>query len=274
MLNNQECRWIYQHAYLPEHLPDYLEAISGAEPHLQSNYLCLLRKKHLVFIGYPLVNRPDDTSQAYNSACERFQPATAAIIAPEIWLPPDTFEKQPPDQYYRLNLPHEVIDPAVAYMVRRAERELQVTPGKFGKDHRRLVKDFLAVHDLTREQKYLFQHIHQYLKKSHTARLLDARKENVLVAFTIVDMGSADYAFYVFNFRSQKENVPGASDLLFREMVNLAQAEGKKMLNLGLGIHPGIRRFKEKWGGIPFLSYSSALVHRKPLDLGKLADKL
>jgi hypothetical protein len=274
MLNNQERRWIYQHAYLPEHLPDYLEAISGAKPHLHSNYLCLLRKKHLVFIGYPLGNTSDDNSQAYHSACERFQPATVAIIAPEIWLPSDTFEKQPQDNYYRLNLPLEIIDPAVAYMVRRAERELQVTLGKFGKDHRRLVKDFLAAHDLTREQKYLFQHIHQYSKKSHTAYLLDARKENVLVAFTIVDMGSADYAFYLFNFRSHKECIPGASDLLFRKMVNLAQVEGKKMLNLGLGIHPGIRRFKEKWGGIPFLSYTSALVHRKPLDLGKLANKL
>ena len=274
MLNNQERHWIYQHAYLPEHLPDYVEAISGAKLYLCGNYLCLSRKKHLIFIGYPLGNTSDDTPQAYHSACERFQPATVAVIAPEIWLPPDTYEKQLQDNYYRLQLPFKIIDPAVAYMVRRAEKELQVTPGKFGKDHRRLVKDFLAAHSLTREQKYLFQHIHQYLKKSHTARLLDARKENILVAFTIVDMGSADYAFYLFNFRSRKERVPGASDLLFREMVNSAQNEGKKMLNLGLGIHRGIRRFKEKWGGVPFLPYTSALVHRKPLDWDKLADKL
>jgi hypothetical protein len=57
-------------------------------------------------------------------------------------------------------------------------------------------------------------------------------------------------------------------------MVHLAQAEGKKALNLGLGIHPGVSRFKEKWGGTPFLAHAPALVTRKPLEMGRLADKL
>jgi len=107
-----------------------------------------------------------------------------------------------------------------------------------------------------------------------TMRLLEARKEDVLVAFTIVDMGSANYAFYLFNFRSVEENIPGVSDLLFHEMVSLAQAELKGALNLGLGIHPGVRRFKEKWGGVPFLTHASAFVHRQPLEMGRLVDKL
>jgi hypothetical protein len=71
-----------------------------------------------------------------------------------------------------------------------------------------------------------------------------------------------------------KEHVPGASDLLFQEMTNLAQAEGKGTLNLGLGVHPGVRRFKEKWGGTPFLTHASAVVNLKPLEMGRLADKL
>jgi hypothetical protein len=95
-----------------------------------------------------------------------------------------------------------------------------------------------------------------------------------LVAFSIVDMGSARYAFYQFNFRSSKIAVPGASDLLFIEMVRLAQSEGKEAINLGLGVHTGIRHFKEKWGGEPFLSHNSVLIHRKPVVFGKLADKL
>jgi hypothetical protein len=89
-----------------------------------------------------------------------------------------------------------------------------------------------------------------------------------------VDLGAADYAFYLFNFRSGKINVPGASDLLFHEMVNLAQTEGKKALNLGLGINAGVRRFKEKWGGTPFLNYSSVLVDKRKVDIGRLAKKL
>jgi hypothetical protein len=87
-------------------------------------------------------------------------------------------------------------------------------------------------------------------------------------------MGSARYAFYQFNFRSAKIAVPGASDLLFNEMIRLAHSEGKRAINLGLGIHAGIRRFKEKWGGAPFLAHHAVLVQRKPAMFGKLANKL
>ncbi len=34
------------------------------------------------------------------------------------------------------------------------------------------------------------------------------------------------------------------------------------------------RNIKEKWGGVPFLPYVSAMVHRGPVDLGRLAKKL
>ncbi|MHC4458100.1 MAG: hypothetical protein ACYS0I_13635 [Planctomycetota bacterium] len=274
MLTSGKHRWIYQHAYLPEHIPSYVEAVSGAKAHLLDNYLCYSHRSHLIFIGFPLGKRPSDLPQAYDSACEFFKPATVAIIAPEIWLPSGTFETYPTDSYYRLKLPLKSYDSAVAYMIRRAAKELRVAYNEFGKEHRRLVKVFLSKHKLTSEQIHVFKHIHHYLKNCESTRLIEARKGAQLVAFTIADMGSADYAFYMFNFRSTKNMIPGASDLLFNEMVNLARSEEKKAINLGLGIHPGIRRFKEKWGGIPFLSYTSALVHRKPMELGKLANKL
>ena len=132
----------------------------------------------------------------------------------------------------------------------------------------------MAAHDLTPQQIHIFKHVRQYLKRSQTARLLEARKAGRLIAFSIVDMGSARYAFYQFNFRSGDIAVPGASDLLFNEMIRLAQSEGKAAINLGLGVHSGIRRFKEKWGGEPFLSHNSVLIDRKPVRLGKLANKL
>lgn len=274
MLSPEQLSWIYQHAYLPEHLPDYVEAISGAKPYLYGNFLCFSRKRHLIFIGYPLGNRSGDLMEAYDFACKHFRPTTVAIISPKIWLPPKIFEKQPGDSYYRLSLPMERVNPAVAYMVRRAKREVYIIHGEFGKEHQKLVNDFLFGRNLTPEQKYIFKHINRYLKNSKTARLIEARKENRLVAFSIFDMGSLNYAFYLFNFRSQKVNVPGASDLLFKEMVNLAQSDDKKAINLGLGIHSGIRRFKEKWGGVPFLPYSSAIVRKEAFNMDKLASKL
>jgi len=274
MLSSEELNRIYRQAYLPEHLPDYVEAISGAQAHLLGNYLCFTRKTHLIFNGYPLGASSDDTARAYSSACEQFEPSTVALIAPDIWLPPADIELHSRDAYYRCSLPLKKIEPKTAYMVRRAERELTVGHGSFQKEHKKLVKAFIKTHQLTAEQTYLYQHIDRYLKHSSTACILEARKGDVLAAFTVVDLGSADFAFYLFNFRSQKEKVPGASDLLLKAMLELARSKGKKAVNLGLGIHEGIRRFKEKWGGAPFLSYHSAWIERKAPDWGELAQKL
>ena len=54
MLSREELEHVYQHAYLPEHLPHYVAAVSGAEPYLHADFLCFSRKNHLTFIGYPL----------------------------------------------------------------------------------------------------------------------------------------------------------------------------------------------------------------------------
>ena len=274
MLNDRERKWIYRHAYLPEHLPDYVGAVSGGEPFLHHNYLFFFAKKHLIFNGYPLEPESDPPDQVYDIVCKRLRPSTVALIGPAIWLPAEQYEQQASDSYYRLDLPLASMDAPVAYMLRRAQRELQVTRGSFGKEHKKIIKAFLAGHQLNRRQKYLFRHIPQYLKASDTAVIFEARKENNLVAFNIVELGAADYAFYLFSFRSGNINVPGASDLLFHAMVKLARFEGKKAVNLGLGVNAGIRNFKEKWGGVPFLKYSSVLVDKREVDIDKLAKKL
>jgi hypothetical protein len=38
-------------------------------------------------------------------------------------------------------------------------------------------------------------------------------------------------------------------------MIKLTREHGKQNINLGLGVNEGIRRFKEKWGGVPSLNY-------------------
>lgn len=274
MLDTEQYARIYKNAYIPEHLPNYLEAFSDSRVHLHDEHLCLPRQDFLTFVGYPLTPGAQGTSEAYESACRRFAPETVAVIAPKIWLPVDSYESLGLDRYYRLQLPAGPPSAEVAYMVRRAERECAVKMGAYGREHGRLVKEFVTTHRLTRAQKAFYKRLPDYLKRSETARLLEARKGKSLAAFSVLDIGSAVYAFYLFNFRSLRTRVPGASDLLFREMIRLAESEGKKAINLGLGIHPGVCRFKEKWGGQPFISYASALVRRRSSVLGRLADKL
>jgi hypothetical protein len=38
-------------------------------------------------------------------------------------------------------------------------------------------------------------------------------------------------------------------------MIQLTREYGKNTIQLGLGVNEGIRRFKEKWGGVSFLNY-------------------
>ena len=274
MLNSEELCLVYERGYIPEHVPSYVEAVSSAESHLHDDYICFTSGTHLIFIGYPLKVRACQIEESFESAFESFNPATVAIIAPQLWSLDQSCESQSTDTYYKLTLPLGPLDPELSYMVRRASRELQVMTGTFGRDHRRLVKEFIADHELALEHKQIFERIPYYLKRSKTARLLEARKGDKLEAFTIVDLGSANYAFYLFNFRSLEEHIPGASDLLFHEMVCLAQSNNKKAINLGLGIHLGIRRFKKKWGGSPFLPYTSVLLNRQQLKVDALVDKL
>jgi hypothetical protein len=274
MLTSEERNFIYQRAYLPEHLTEYVESISGAEAYIHYNHLFFNMGGHLIFIGYPLGNQ-SNTQRIYESVCDQFQPVTVAVIASRIWFPSSTCQYWDEDFYYQLVLPIPQPHPDVAYMVRRASRELNMVQGKFNKEHQKLIKEFLSEHELSMEQKLIFERMPHYLARSQTARLLEARhRSGVLVAFTVMDLGAAEYAFYLFNFRSTKENVPGASDLLFQGMVGLAQEKGKKAINLGLGVHPGVRHFKEKWGATPFLTYTSCLLRRKPVRMEELFGKL
>jgi hypothetical protein len=91
---------------------------------------------------------------------------------------------------------------------------------------------------------------------------LDARNaRGELVAFDVADFGARAFAFYMFNFRSRQHNLPGASDLLLAHLIARAQAEGKRYVNLGLGIDTGIAFFKRKWGAVPFLKHCACVQH-------------
>lgn len=263
MLTEDERRVVYEHAYVPEHLPDYVTSISAAEPFLDGGYLYYIRESHLIFVGYPLGETRRDAVEAYEAACRRFRSVTAAVMGPRLWFKDARVEQHAEDRYFRLELPLARLEQSVAYMVRRAAREVRVSPGRFGSEQENLVRAFTEGRGLGPGHEEILAHIGSYLESSGSARLLDARRGDELAAFAVADLGSAHYAFYLFSVRSLTNPVPGVSDLLFHEVAELALAAGKRSLNMGLGINSGVQRFKEKWGAAAFLRYESALVRRK-----------
>ncbi|MBM3129645.1 MAG: hypothetical protein FJ009_13595 [Chloroflexi bacterium] len=337
MITPAERAMILARAYIPEHLPHYVTAISQTEPFLIGDFVAHARGEHLIFVGYPLrfdsrvavissearnlgPAQRDFSSQqallemtktdipffddapmlaALDDAKTRFKPRVVSILAPALPTALENCVPSAPDEYYRLDLAHLIVPPVIATlngvkgkqsptnlgiasaqesrlamtqtrlpqktrnMLTRARREVSVSESKFGKEHARLIEEFLRAHRFDDATRLIFQRVSEYAK-CETARVIDARNaRGDLVAFDVADFGAQHYAFYMFNVRSRQHNLPGASDLLLAQIIERARAEGKRYVNLGLGVDAGVAFFKRKWGAAPFLKHC-ACVQRAP----------
>jgi hypothetical protein len=162
-------------------------------------------------------------------------------------------------------------------MLGRASRELFVKKNQdFDEEHRKIVEDFLKTRPVDEATRFIFRRIRDYLFSSPTAWVFDARNDRgELVAFDVAEFIPMDYILYMFNFSSEALYVPGASDLLLSKVIQQAETEKKKYINLGLGINSGVTFFKEKWGGVAFLPYASCHYHSsRKEDLDSLFQKL
>lgn len=259
MITPAERNYILSNAYIPEHLPDYVTAVSGTQPVLIEDFVVHQSSSQLIFIGYPLREPWNEARMmnVYEECKTRFSPPSIALIAPGLPANFKNTEPAPPDAYYRLTMPHLVIPPKVRNMLHRAQREISITIGKFTREHKRLLNAFIRNCQCDDATRFIFRRIPTYVQCDH-AFIFDARDHHgKLVAFDVADYGARDYAFYMFNIRSQKYAVPGTSDLLLAHIIEHAQSLGKTHLNMGLGINPGIAFFKKKWGATPFIEYAS-----------------
>ena len=255
MITASERAFIEEHAYVPEHLPHYVSAVSRTESYLIGNFVVHLAGKRLVFVGYPLSGFFEEAPvmEALNAAKSRFKPSSLSLIVPTLLPALGDCTASPKDAYYRLDLARLRIPKKVRNMMARARREVSVSIGEFGRVHKRLVEDFMRTHELEDATQIIFKRLSEYASLESVV-IFDAHTlDGELVAFDVAEFGARDYAFYMFNFRSQKFNIPGVSDLLLAYIVVRAKTEGKRYLNLGLGINPGNTFFKQKWGGRRFL---------------------
>ncbi len=259
MLTPPEERLVLDLAYVPEHIPGYVRSISHAEPHLLGDFLCYSAGHSLTFIGYPLQSAfdPGAVLEAVRSAVLRFGAEQVALVAPRIPAGAGLEPAGGQDHYYRLDLLQVACPSKVQNMIRRASRDLRVeTSRELQGDYLGMIAEFLEARQLSEETRFIFGRLPAYVAAVATARVFGARdRQGALVAFDVAEFGGRSYAFYQFNFRSSKHYVPGASDLLLREVIRVAREEGRVFLNLGLGICRGVAHFKEKWGAIPFLPY-------------------
>jgi len=285
MIDADERRYIAERAYVPEHLPAYVTAMTGCQPHLAGDFVFYTCDDRLIFVGYPLSGQYDEAAwlAALESASARSRttPRLISITAPTLPAALHPSVVAPPDTYYRLDLDHLRPSKKVRNLLRRAGRELTVAPAAAtGREHRKLVDEFLGITPLEEDARFIFERLERYagrgltrtlrahLRPAHGAGpgapvVLEARDAaGRLVAFDIAAFSDGEAAFYLFNFRSRHLHVPGASDLLLARLIAEAQARNNRYVNLGLGINQGVSHFKEKWGATPFLAHHSCVIER------------
>jgi hypothetical protein len=277
MITPAERAYIAEHAYVPEHLSHYVTAISQTEPFLFGNFVVHVRSEHVILVGYPLRGDFDDAQmlRLLDEAKARFKPSVISIIASMLPAALKDCAPSSPDEYYRLDLAQLAIPQKTRNMLTRARRDVSVSIASFGREHGGVIEEFLRARRLDDATRFIFQRVSEY-SRCDTARIFEARDaRGNLVAFDIAEFGARQYAFYMFNFRSREHDIPGASDLLLAHIVECAQVEGKRYVNLGLGVDAGGVFFKRKWGATPFLRHvSCAQVSARKESWGGLFDKL
>jgi hypothetical protein len=260
MMTPEDEAYILERAYVPEHIVSLMALISKGEPFLIEDHLSFVKDNWLILVGYPLDGNfsQERCERILKQAVETFRPEYLWFIGPEVLASLlDSCKERQTDQYYRLDLELTKPKPSLQRKAEKAAKELTVERShSISKEHEALIVELLKREKLPPRVRELYRAMPDYIAHSSTAYVLNAwDKKGKLCAFYIVELAAKRFTTYVLGTHSKKNYVPHASDLLFLEMIELTREYGKNTINLGLGVNEGIRRFKEKWGGIPFLNY-------------------
>lgn len=78
--------YIERQAYIPEHVPGYVTAISRTEPFLFGDFVAYAASDLLIFVGYPLREGFEEKrlGKALDEAVKRLTPERVSFIAPSI----------------------------------------------------------------------------------------------------------------------------------------------------------------------------------------------
>lgn len=279
MITTEEEKYILDRAYIPEHIVGLMTSVSGGEPFLFQDCFFCRKEDWIIVVGYPLESdfTFKDLEAVIDETKKRFRPKYLSLIAPE--LPPSlstSCEEKESDSYYTLDIPVGSIKSRIRRLIRKARENATVERStKMGDAHKGLTEEFIERAKPPLRVRNLFLKMPDYVGHSEGSMVLNAwDKEMNLAAFYVVDLAAKDFSAYVIGCHSKRNHVPGASDLLCLEMIEMSVEYGKKYVHLGLGVNEGIRRFKEKWGGVPTRRYEMCeLVLKRPsiLDAFKFA---
>jgi hypothetical protein len=270
MLTDQEEAYILDKAYVPEHCVRLMTHVSGGEPFLIDDFFICRKANWIILIGYPLEDNftPDRLEAVLSKVKKKFRPDFISLIAPEMpsSLAAACRESQS-DTYFTLEAQDPIMRSSIKRNLKKARQNLRMEfSHQMQGVHQELMHEFVSRNVLPERVKRLFFKMPEFVACSDKALVLNAwDKANKLTAFYVVDLEAKRFSSYIIGCYSQKNYVLGASDLLLFELINLSRKYEKLYIHLGLGVNAGIRRFKEKWGGVPMRRYEMCeLVLKRP----------
>lgn len=268
MLTSEEESRINELAYVPEHIVSLMKIISKGEAFCDDGLLYFKGNYWVILVGYPLwgTYTEERILEVTRGILKKIDLDYLWLVAPQM---PDKLKKEASvynkDFYYTLDL--SSFSPP-----RRLLREVEKASEKFSvristsytEDHEALSVRFVKEKEPDLFVKGLYRSVGRYMAESQSALLVNAydSKEN-LVAFYVIEAGAKNFLTYLLGCRKIDSKFSHVSDLIFTKMVELAKEMEKKYIHLGLGVNEGVRRFKEKWGGVPTIPYEFAEIRRK-----------
>jgi hypothetical protein len=271
MLTSEKENYILTHAYIPEHSVGLIKSLSQGEPYLIDDCFFCRKEDWIILVGYPLLKA--FTWETLETVLEKikkeFRPRRISLIAPELSPKLSTrCNKRESDFYYTMDTGRTAMGSEVRRNIKKATQSLNVERSTaMGGHHQGLMEEFVdRVCPPFRVKDLLFK-MPRFVEQNRQSVVLNAwDAKNRLAAFYVVDLAAKRFSNYIIGCHSKKHYVLGASDLLLFELIKLSQERDKEYVHLGLGVNSGVRRFKEKWGGKPFLAYEMCeLVLRRPL---------
>ena len=249
-------------AVAPDQLVSYVKAISGLQSEICHKYVLHTADETGVLVAFP--ESPEylegdrgelfrkDLDAAIEAAIARHGLKNISVLAPIVPDRAPENAKKKTDRYWKLDLPSKEPGQKLRNQLKSARAKLRVGKEKWNRECAALARDFCERKNLDESTRFLFERLDSYLAESRNAVLYTARDASgTLQACAIADYSALFVAFYMFAF-GQKNAPPGAADALLGEAVKESEARGFSILNLGLGINPGIEFFKKKWGAEPY----------------------
>ncbi|MFO7729055.1 MAG: hypothetical protein R6X11_12075 [Desulfonatronovibrio sp.] len=248
--------------YVPEHIPEYFCPFSDAEPFQDEDLVYYLHSGTIHIIAYPL-NSEASVQSIEDHVIElvsKLKPSLIKVISPlRLNIPAYKCTSYENDFYFCLELSKISKNAKLRNMFKRASQSVYIRKvDTFTREHLRVLESFIRKKNFDREKTVFFHRLPDYLWQSGGSILVEARlrKDNSLTGFSVFHCGPGPYGFYLFNItHAESEKIPGINDLMLEQAINEINNQGKYFMNMGLGVNPGIEKFKAKWGAVPFLPY-------------------